>query len=118
MQQTHAYQKDAEKIETAESWTRIHGNGEQTRVAILDVGVGFVAVAVDIDPRTYQPVDAELVAYDPTLPGAEQRAERWLQSHAKGVSPGDGGSGLLSAIWGGLKKLDQSATADQDGESA
>lgn len=90
------------------SWARIHGNGEQTHVHIVTIADDYAAVALDVDPREYEPVAAELLAFDPTLEGAMERARRWMETHPKGVlgdAAGDGGGGMGSAVVEGLKKL-------------
>lgn len=70
----------------ATSYRRVHANGEQTHVHIVTVGErAYAAVAIDLDPGEYVPVAAEAVAYDPTLEGAIERTERWLETHPKGV---------------------------------
>lgn len=103
--------------DSVKAWARIHGNGEQTHVHVLDVGDDYIVVAVDIDPRDYEPVASDLLAYDPTLEGAVERAQRWMESNPKGIAGGDGqanGSGG-SKLMGALKKLNDygNSLADQ-----
>lgn len=99
-----------------ESHRRVHGNGEQTHVHVLTAGErAYVAVAVDVDPREYGPVTAELVAYDPTLEGARERTERWLEAHPKGVlgaEPGESGherrgQAIIQGFWRFLKRVNE-----------
>lgn len=95
------------------AYRRIHANGEQTRVMIIKVADrDYAAVAYDVDPSEFTPLQAETIAYDPTLEGATERAERWMQQHPKGVaqslSNGDGGesgSSTLSKITAMAGKL-------------
>lgn len=75
------------------AYRRIHANGEQTRVVIVNVaGRDYAAVAYDIRPSDFSPLAAETIAYDPTLEGVTERAERWMQEHPKGVMQAQGGS--------------------------
>lgn len=91
------------------TYRRVHANGEQTHVAILSAGSDYyVAVAYDIDPRDFIPVAAECVAFDPTLEGVCERAQRWMERHPKGVmgeNESGGGSRFMSAIVKGANKL-------------
>lgn len=89
----------------ADAYARIHGNGEQTHVAIVSAGDGYVAVAYDIDPREFEPVEAEIIAYDPTISGCQTRAERWMEQHPKGILGEEGGGGIWASIADGLKRL-------------
>lgn len=90
------------------TYRRVHGNGEQTHVAILSAGrEHYVAVAYDIDPVEFTPVAAEAVAYDPTLEGCVERARRWMDSHPKGVAADEDGGGWLSKVWAVLARLDE-----------
>jgi len=91
------------------TWFRSHQNSEQTRVSILSAGDdAYVAVAYDVDLGDYSPVAAELIAFDPTLEGAHQRATRWMERNPKGVAyqdgdeSGDGGGGKVVSV---LKRL-------------
>lgn len=85
----HAYEDTDDVI--AHTFGRVHGNGEQTHVAIISSGEdSYVAVAYDIDPREFEPVAAECVAYDPTLEGVIKRAKRWMEQNPKGVAYQDG----------------------------
>lgn len=92
-----------------DTYRRVHGNGEQTHVAVLSAGESrYVAVAYDIDPVELAPGAAECVAYDPTLEGVRERARRWMERNPKGVigDAEDGGSGRLTgSIIKGLKKM-------------
>lgn len=95
------YDDTADKV--VATFGRIHGNGEQTHVAVLSRGQNaYVAVAYDIDPGDYEPVAAAAIAHDPTLEGVEARAKRWMEQNPKGVAPegggADGGPGLLRRI--------------------
>lgn len=115
---TNPYTQTKEDI--AASYRRIHGNSEQTHIAVLSAGENaYVAVAYDVDPREYEPVAAEIIAYDPTIDGVVQKADRWMETHPKGVlgesESGGGGSRVLSA----LKKLNDYGNnlADQPEES-
>lgn len=95
---------------TKDAWARVHGNGEQTHVVLLSVGNdSHVAVAYDIDPRSFEPLAAEAIAYDPTIEGCRTRATRWMEEHPKGIL-GDGsggGSGVVSKMVDGVKKLNE-----------
>lgn len=88
---------------------RVHANGEQTHVAIMSCGERhYVAVAYDIRPADFTPIAAQAVAYDPTIEGATQRAENWMENNPKGVAPGedsDDSSGVLRTLKGAGQKL-------------
>lgn len=97
------------KEDIVKTYRRIHANGEQTHVAIITVGEdNYAAIAYDVDPRDYDPVAGEIIAFDPTLEGAVERADRWMDTHPKGILGGqedDDSGGLWSAVMRGLKKL-------------
>lgn len=88
---------------------RVHGNGEQTHVAMLSCGDrAYVAVAYDVRPQDYTPIAADIVAYDPTIEGVRAKAEKWMERNPKGIAPGDdggGGRGWMRAIVAGAKRL-------------
>jgi len=59
------------------TYRRVHGNGEQTHVAVLSVSDrDYAAVAYDLNPAAFEPVAAEAIGYDPTLEGIHERTER------------------------------------------
>lgn len=89
------------------AWHRVHGNSEQTHVLVVDLGEHYAAVALDVDPREFDPVAADILAFDPTPEGAQTRAERWMETHPKGIlgDGGDGGGGIGGKLVGGLRKL-------------
>lgn len=90
------------------TYRRVHGNGEQTHVAVLSAGrEHYAAVAYDLDPVTFTPVAAEAVAYDPTLDGCVERAQRWMDQHPKGVADDGDGGGWMDKLWAVLKRLDE-----------
>lgn len=104
----HAYTSSEESL--AKSYQRIHANSEQTHVHILSVGdSAYAAVAFDVDPREYEPVDAEIIAYDPTLDGVVARTDRWLETNPKGIASESSG-GLWARLLGLLEHLDDYGT--------
>lgn len=86
---------------------RVHANGEQTHVAILSVSErDYAAVAFDLNPADFEPVAAACVGYDPTLEGITERAERWMDTHPRGVLGGEGeDSGGGSKVLAYLKRV-------------
>jgi hypothetical protein len=75
--------------EVVKTYGRAHDTSEQTHVVVLSCGEDhYAAVAYDVDPGDFEPVAAECIAYDPTLEGACQRAERWMETNSKGVLGG------------------------------
>jgi len=112
---SHAYNTTTESA--IESYKRIHGNGEETHVHILSCGDRYLVVAADVDPREFQPVAGETVGYEPTEESAHERATAYMEQHPKGVLENDSGRGILEKILDGLKKLDQSAESDLQGET-
>lgn len=96
--------------EVARSYRRIHANSEQTHIAILSAGdSAYVAVAYDVDPVEFRPVAAECIAYDPTIDGVAQKADRWMETHPRGVADDDD-TGGASRLWGILQKLNDYGT--------
>lgn len=98
MPETFAEADDA----AVRSFRRVHANGEQTRVLVVKVADrDYAAIAYDLDPSDFTPLAAECIAYDPTVEGATERAERWMQAHPKGVlgaGDDDGGSRWLDVL--------------------
>lgn len=103
---SHAYTEAREGL--VGTYRRVHANGEQTYVYIVSAGESaYVGVVADVDPREYEGVSGEVVAYDPTLEGVQARVERWLQSNPKGLAGSSGGaSGLLGRLLGVLRRVD------------
>lgn len=97
---THAYQDATEKV--AQSWKRIHANGEETHVHILTAGERHAAIAVDINPIDFEIVDSAVISYSPTKEGATEQAYAWMEQHPKGVAGGGGGGSRLMGL---LKKI-------------
>jgi hypothetical protein len=112
----HAYNDTTNDI--AKSWCRVHANGEQTHVYLLSCDDSdYTAVAVDVDPREYDAVAAEVIEYTSALEAACASAQAWMAQHPKGIvgaGDGDDGDGLASKVWRGLQKLDQSATPQEE----
>lgn len=110
---SHAYTKEAR-----DGWRRIHANGEETHVRLLDCGDRCVVVAFDVDPREFAAVASECIAYSPTRDAAKERAVAWMEQNPRGVAGDGGGGGFASKMVSGLKKLDQSASpAEADVET-
>ncbi|TQQ78596.1 hypothetical protein EGH24_13825 [Halonotius terrestris] len=104
----HAYtQLTTEDGHPPTAWQRVHANGEQTRVVIEPWGDAFAVIAADIDPADFEGLAAEVVAVDPTVDGAEERARRWLAANPKGVAPGQGS--ITGRLWSIINRLDTSA---------
>lgn len=96
------------KEDIVKTYRRIHANGEQTHVAIISVGEDdYAAISYDVDPRDYDPVAGKLIAFDPTLEGAVERADRWMETHPKGIlgTQDEDGDGLWDSVMRALKKL-------------
>lgn len=95
------------------AYRRVHANGEQTRVIIVKVADrDYAAIAYDLRPSDFTPMAAVPIAYDPTVEGVEERAERWMQEHPKGAMQAldaeeDSGSGTLSKLKGMAGKLNE-----------
>jgi len=102
---SHAYQDSRQDI--IDSHKRIHSNGEETHIHVLSAGERYAVVAFDVDPREYDAVDAECVAYTPTVEAAQERAQAWMEQHPKGVA---GGSGTISKLIGMIAQADKKAT--------
>lgn len=92
----HAYQDYEHGY--AHSWKRIHGNAEETHVFIMEQTDDYLVLAMDIDPRDWEPVAAEAVAYEPTLEGAVKRSESWMRENPKGIAGGEDGSRIMGAL--------------------
>lgn len=96
------------------SWRRVHANSEQTYVYVVSTGdAGYAAIAADVDPREYKPVEAEIIAYDPTLEGAIERAERWMEQNRKGVASSSSG-GVLRKLYEKLNDFGNDANATHE----
>ena len=110
------YTRAGDPIETVSSYRRVHANSEQTHVVIAAISdQSYVAFAYDIDPRDYDAVAGELIGYEPTLDGAQTRAQQWMHQHPRGIGADeDGGGGIGAKLFGFLKQLDQSATPAPD----
>lgn len=106
----HAYEPGENRV--VDSFRRIHANSEQTHVIVVETGEDYAAIAYDIDPREYEPVASEIIAYDPTKAGAKQRASRWCQENPKGIGRQSGGPGLLRRVLSKLNSYGQTL-ADQ-----
>lgn len=90
MTTAETYHQTSEDV--VRTYRRIHGNGEQTHVVIMSVGDrDYAAVAYDIDPSEFSEGHAETIAYDPTIEGVVERAERWMERNPKGVLQSMGG---------------------------
>lgn len=88
------------------TFRRVHANSEQTHVAIVSVGErDYAAIAYDIDPAEFHPIAAECVAYGPTVEGVNERAERWMDTHAKGIAPAQNGESGGSGMWSAVKRM-------------
>jgi hypothetical protein len=84
---TDLYTETTEDV--LKTYRRIHGNSDQTHVAILSLGErDYVSVAVDVNPGDFEGQAAEVVAYDPTIEGVHERTQRWMDGHPKGVLGG------------------------------
>lgn len=94
---TNAYTESKDDI--AASYRRIHANDERTHVYILSCGESaYVALAADVDPIEYQAVAAELIAFSPTLDAAHEHAQRWMETHSRGIAGEDNNSGFLKTM--------------------
>jgi hypothetical protein len=112
---THAYESLPEDI--AKSYRRIHANGEETRVHILSCGEDrYVTVAVDVDPKEFQPGAAATIAYSPSIDAAHERAQAWMEAHPRGVDPGGNGDspGILQRVWQWMQKFDMNTPEDEN----
>lgn len=116
---THAYDP-GEYADTVRTYRRVHATSEQTHILMTCLDdEHWIAVAVDTDPRSYEPVASELIAYDPTRTGAEKHAERWMQDNPKGVAANSGGGILRRALsklaaWGEQMNEQQQQPAEDN----
>lgn len=110
---THAYQDTSESIAT--SFRRIHANGEETHVHIVSAGERYVVIAADVDPREFEAVAGECIAYAPTLEVAHERATAWMEQRSKGVLGEADSGGGSSKIMDMIRKLNDygNSLADQ-----
>lgn len=102
-------------FDATDAFYRVHNNGEQTHVVVLQADADeYAAVAYDVDPTEGgDPVAAACVAYGADKKAVLADAREWMTAHPKGVlqATGDGekssgGEGWTAKIVRMLKGLD------------